>query len=61
MKVPRNEFYYYYEGNLCAVRKDDWKLVLPHKYRSYEGVRTWKGWLARTVCSAENQDLNFII
>lgn len=35
---PRNEFIYYYEGGLCAVRRGDWKLVLPHKYRSYEGV-----------------------
>lgn len=42
---PRDEFYYYYEGNLCAVRKGDWKLVLPHKYRSYEGVKPGKdGW-----------------
>lgn len=35
---PRNEFIYYYEGGLCAVRRGDWKLVLPHKYRSYAGV-----------------------
>jgi len=35
---PRNEFLYYYEGGLCAVRRGEWKLVLPHKYRSYEGV-----------------------
>ena len=42
---PRQEFYYYYEGNLCAVRKGDWKLVFPHKYRSYEGVEPGKdGW-----------------
>jgi arylsulfatase len=42
---PRNEFYYYYQGDLCAVRKNNWKLVLPHKYRSYEGVEPGKdGW-----------------
>lgn len=42
---PRDEFYYYYEGDLCAVRKGEWKLVLPHKYRSYEGVEPGNdGW-----------------
>jgi hypothetical protein len=35
---PRNEFLYYYQGGLCGVRRGDWKLVLPHKYRSYDGV-----------------------
>ncbi|HHJ11416.1 MAG TPA: arylsulfatase [Bacteroidetes bacterium] len=36
---PRNVFYYYYRRNsLEAIRKGHWKLVLPHKYRSYEGV-----------------------
>ncbi len=36
---PRDHFYYYYgRNNLEGVRKDHWKLVLPHKYRSYEGV-----------------------
>ncbi len=39
---PRNEFIYYYEGALCAVRRGDWKLVLPHKYRSYAGVKPGK-------------------
>ncbi|SKB96936.1 arylsulfatase [Sphingobacterium nematocida] len=35
----RKEFYYYYNRNdLEAVRKDNWKLVLPHKYRSYENI-----------------------
>jgi arylsulfatase len=33
---PRREFYYYYgRNNLEAVRKDNWKLVLPHMHRSY--------------------------
>ncbi len=35
---PRNNYYYYYGGALQAVRKGDWKLILPHEYRSYEGV-----------------------
>lgn len=38
-KTPRTEFYYYYNQNdLEAVRQGWWKLVFPHKYRSYEGV-----------------------
>jgi len=42
---PRDEFYYYYEGDLCAVRKNEWKLVFPHSYRSYIGVEPGKdGW-----------------
>lgn len=36
---PRNEFYFYYSGSLIAVRRGDWKLVFPHRYRSYEGVK----------------------
>ncbi|UTA67569.1 sulfatase [Emticicia sp. 21SJ11W-3] len=37
---PRKYFYYYYAYNeLRAVRRDNWKLMLPHQYeRSYEGV-----------------------
>jgi arylsulfatase len=36
---PREYLYYYYQKNsLEAVRNGDWKLVFPHKYRSYEGV-----------------------
>ncbi|MEL7586152.1 MAG: sulfatase [Prolixibacteraceae bacterium] len=36
---PRQHLYYYYQKNsLEAVRNGNWKLVLPHKYRSYEGV-----------------------
>lgn len=31
----REVFYYYYMGDLIAVRKNNWKLVFPHKYRSY--------------------------
>ena len=36
---PRDHFFYYYgNNNLEAVRKDNWKLILPHASRSYEGV-----------------------
>jgi len=36
---PRDVFYYYYGVNsLENVRKGQWKLVLPHKFRSYEGL-----------------------
>jgi arylsulfatase len=34
----RREYAYYYGRDLCAVRRDHWKLVLPHTYRSYLGV-----------------------
>lgn len=34
---PRTEFYYYYNQNdLEAVRKGSWKLVFPHRFRTYE-------------------------
>jgi arylsulfatase len=34
---PRRYFYYYYDENsLKAVRRDNWKLVLPHPSLSYE-------------------------
>ena len=39
---PREQFYYYYGGNLIGVRKGDWKLVYPHNYRSYKGVEPGK-------------------
>ena len=35
--TPRRYFYYYYDkNNLKAVRRDDWKLMLPHLSQSYE-------------------------
>jgi len=35
---PREIFYYYYQSDcLEAVRKNQWKLVLPHKSQTYEG------------------------
>jgi arylsulfatase A-like enzyme len=35
---PRREFLYYYgKNNLMAVRRDNWKLILPHKGRTQEG------------------------
>jgi len=35
---PRDEYYMYYGDQLQAVRQGDWKLHLPHVYRSYKGV-----------------------
>lgn len=33
---PRNHFYYYYNNNsLEAIRKGNWKLILPHASKSY--------------------------
>ena len=35
---PREIFYYYYQSDcLEAVRKNQWKLVFPHKSQTYEG------------------------
>jgi len=34
---PRDEFWYYYDYDLIAVRKNDWKLYFPCTQRSYEG------------------------
>ena len=34
---PRQHFFYYYGRELRAVRKDRWKLLLPHKSTSYAG------------------------
>ncbi|MBN2862015.1 MAG: sulfatase [Bacteroidales bacterium] len=43
---PRKEFYYYYQQNsLEAVQLDSWKLVLPHRGRTYRGVNPGNdGW-----------------
>jgi arylsulfatase A-like enzyme len=35
---PRDHFFYYYGHELRAVRKGRWKLIFPHKSRSYLGV-----------------------
>ena len=35
---PRNEFYYYYGGQLQGVRQGKWKLHFPHSYTSFKGV-----------------------
>ena len=36
---PRAILYYYYGQNqLEAIRKDQWKLIFPHRHRSYEGI-----------------------
>lgn len=43
--VPRKEFVYYYGRDLRAVRKGQWKLVFPHRSRTYlDNVPANKGW-----------------
>ncbi|MCI0500033.1 MAG: sulfatase [Planctomycetales bacterium] len=42
---PRKQYYYYYGEALQAVREGKWKLVFPHSYRTYNGVKPGKdGW-----------------
>lgn len=60
---PRHDFYYYYQQNsLEAVQRDHWKLVLPHKGRTYRdlkpGADGWPGPTGtETVEKAELYDL----
>ncbi len=60
---PRHEFYYYYEQNsLEAVQRDFWKLVLPHKSRTYRnmkpGADRWPGSTGtETITEPELYDL----
>ncbi len=44
--APRHELYYYYQqNNLEGVQRDYWKLVLPHRTQSYEGLEPGNdGW-----------------
>ncbi len=62
-ELPRHELYYYYEVNsLEAVQRDFWKLVLPHRGRTYRnmkpGMDGWPGPTAtETVTSAQLYDL----
>ena len=40
---PRKSFYYYYRNNnLEAVQNGQWKLVFPHRGRTYEGFEPGK-------------------
>ncbi|MEN8148805.1 MAG: sulfatase [Planctomycetota bacterium] len=39
---PRDHYFYYYEGGLRAVREGRWKLLFPHRSRSYRGVEPGK-------------------
>ena len=39
---PRETFFFYYDGELQAVRLGEWKLHFPHRYRSYVGVEPGK-------------------
>lgn len=43
VESPRKSFYYYYRNNnLEAVQDGEWKLVFPHKGRTYEGFEPGK-------------------
>jgi len=60
---PRHDFLYYFDENsLKAVQRDYWKLVLPHKGRTYRnmkpGVDGWPGKTGiETIESAQLYDL----
>jgi len=55
--APRHEFYYYYEQNsLEAVQRDFWKLILPHKSRTYRGFKPGAdGWPGVTGTETINE------
>lgn len=56
---PRTEFYYYYNRNdLEAVRKENWKLVFPHRHRSYEDVLPRNGGLGGPYKQGEVKELS---
>jgi arylsulfatase A-like enzyme len=61
--APRHEFYYYYQQNsLEAVQLDYWKLILPHKGRTYRNMKPgadgWPGPTGvETVSSPQLYDL----
>lgn len=58
--APRHEFLYYYQQNsLEGVQKDFWKIVLPHKYRTYRGMKPgMDGWPGPTAnVSVEKPEL----
>jgi arylsulfatase len=55
--TPRHEFYYYYEQNsLEAVQRDYWKLVLPHRFRTYRSMKPgFDGWPGPTATETINE------
>ncbi len=50
---PRDHFFYYYGHELRAVRKGRWKLIFPHKSRSYLGVEPGRGGLPGPYATIE--------
>ena len=55
-ETPRKSFYYYYrKNNLEAVSNGDWKLILPHPGRTYEGFAPGRDGKPGAV----NEDFNF--
>lgn len=60
---PRQVFHYFYRKNsLENIRKGQWKLVLPHTYRSYEGMLPgndgWPGDYSKGETGFELYDLS---
>jgi len=58
---PRDIYYFYYGGELRAVRQSKWKLYFPHEYRSYSGVEPgmngYPGPYNKGKCGLELYDL----
>jgi arylsulfatase len=52
-RSPRDHFFYYYGHELRAVRKGRWKLLFPHKSRSYLGVEPGRNGLPGGYASVE--------
>src|SRR5690606_7016872 len=56
VESPRKSMYYYYRNNnLEAVQDGKWKLVFPHKGRTYEGFEPGKDGMPGKV--NENSDV----
>jgi len=54
----RDTFYYYYHRNdLEAVRIGQWKLILPHKYRTYENALPGKDGFSASYGTAQTDSL----
>ena len=56
---PRSTFFFYYNRNdLEAIRHGDWKLIFPHKFRSYKGmVPGMDGWPGPYACGESELEL----
>jgi len=57
---PRESFLFYGGYNLLAVRNNEWKLVFPHKYRTYEDIIPGKDGQISINSSLHNQGEDII-